>query len=65
MKTIYLDCFSGISGNMLIGAFLDAGLPYDYLKNQLEKIISPDEYSLIMKPTNKKGITATYFNVTL
>lgn len=50
---------------MLIGAFLDAGLPYDYLKNQLEKIISPDEYSLIMKPTNKKGITATYFNVTL
>ena len=35
------------------------------IKNQLEKIISPDEYSLIMKPTNKKGITATYFNVTL
>ena len=25
MKAIYLDCFSGISGNMLLGAFLQAG----------------------------------------
>ena len=31
-KAIYLDCFAGISGNMLLGAFLDAGLPVQVLK---------------------------------
>ena len=32
MKAIYLDCFSGISGNMLLGAFLQAGVPEAYLR---------------------------------
>ena len=30
MKAIYLDCFSGLSGNMLLGAFLAAGVPLLY-----------------------------------
>ena len=38
LKTIYLDCFSGFSGNMLIGAFLDAGMPFQYLKAELAKL---------------------------
>lgn len=32
MKLAYLDCFSGISGDMLLGALLDAGLEMDSLK---------------------------------
>ena len=28
-RVLYLDCFSGASGDMLIGALLDAGLPFD------------------------------------
>lgn len=32
MKAIYLDCFSGISGNMLLGAFLAAGVPEAHLR---------------------------------
>lgn len=35
MKIAYLDCFSGISGDMLLGALLDAGLPFDDLKQAL------------------------------
>ena len=35
MKAIYLDAFSGISGNMLLGAFLQAGLPQKHLEEEL------------------------------
>ena len=31
-RVLYFDCFSGISGDMVLGAFLDAGLPLDDLK---------------------------------
>ena len=33
MRTAYLDCFSGISGDMFLGALLDAGLPPALLEN--------------------------------
>ena len=38
MKAIYLDAFSGISGNMLLGAFLQAGVPEGYLRQELAKL---------------------------
>jgi uncharacterized protein (TIGR00299 family) protein len=38
MKVAYLDCFSGISGNMLLGALLHAGLPENVLRATLERL---------------------------
>ena len=38
MKTAYLDCFSGISGDMFLGALLDAGLSYDKLNQHLTSL---------------------------
>ena len=35
MKIAYLDCFSGISGDMFLGSLLDAGLSFDRLKERL------------------------------
>jgi len=35
MKIAYLDCFSGISGDMFLGALLDSGLPFDEFSGHL------------------------------
>jgi pyridinium-3,5-bisthiocarboxylic acid mononucleotide nickel chelatase len=37
-RAIYFDCFSGISGDMALGALLDAGLPLDALRAELERL---------------------------
>ncbi|MBW2328956.1 MAG: nickel pincer cofactor biosynthesis protein LarC [Deltaproteobacteria bacterium] len=41
-KIAYLDCFSGISGNMLLGALLHAGLPEEVLRTSLAALQVPD-----------------------
>jgi len=38
LKAIYFDCFSGISGDMTLGALIDAGVPEQYLGEELGKI---------------------------
>ncbi|MDR7865975.1 MAG: nickel pincer cofactor biosynthesis protein LarC [Sporomusaceae bacterium] len=62
MRTLYLDCFSGISGNMFLGALLDLGLPEDYLRRELAKL-PVSGYELVIKKVEKQGIAATYLDV--
>jgi pyridinium-3,5-bisthiocarboxylic acid mononucleotide nickel chelatase len=38
MKIAYFDCFSGISGDMVLGALLDVGVPGEFLLDMLRKI---------------------------
>jgi len=38
MKVAYFDCFSGISGDMIIGALIDAGLSLDLLIQEISKL---------------------------
>jgi len=38
MQTAYLDCFSGVSGDMLLGALLDTGVPETYLREVLASL---------------------------
>ncbi len=38
MRIAYFDCFAGISGNMLLGALLDAGLPFKDMQKELAKL---------------------------
>mgnify|MGYP001034946595 CR=1 FL=1 len=58
MKIAYFDCFSGISGDMTLGALLDAGLPFEVLKNELDKLPLKN-YSLRAEKVKKSGIAAT------
>src|SRR3989344_1407372 len=62
MKTIYFDCFSGISGDMVIGALLDLGLDFKFLEKELKKL-KLQNYKLTAKKNVKNGISATKFNV--
>lgn len=65
MRTLYLDCFSGISGDMFIGALIDAGADPDGLKEELKKLRIEEEYELKWGKVNKNGITSTKFDVLL
>ena len=64
MKTLYLDCFSGISGNMFIGMLLHAGVSFEEMRSMMEGL-HLDGYSLICKTVSKLGIQAVYYNVLL
>jgi len=55
MKIAYFDCFSGASGDMILGALMDAGLPLDVLKNELAKL-DLDHYDLQVEKVTKKGL---------
>ena len=61
-RAIYLDCFSGISGNMFLGALLDAGVPLSYLESELAKL-DVSGYELVIQEVVKAGIRATYMEV--
>ncbi|MGO4106951.1 LarC family nickel insertion protein [Paenibacillus sp. YAF4_2] len=65
MKTLYIDCFSGISGDMFIGALLDAGGDSALLQAELKKLQISDEYALTWKHVMKNGIKALKFDVEL
>ncbi len=61
---LLLECYSGISGNMFIGALLNLGVPFEYLKNEIDKL-NIHGYELVYKKVDKLGIDSTYFNVKL
>lgn len=62
MRTLYLDCFAGVSGNMFLGALIDLGLPENVLREELAKL-PVSGYELIIKRVEKQGISATYLDV--
>jgi uncharacterized protein (TIGR00299 family) protein len=61
-KTAYFDCFSGISGDMIIGALLDAGADFNTLRTELAKL-GLSNYDLATRKVSKQNIAATRFDV--
>ena len=58
MKTLYIDCFAGIAGDMFMGAMLDLGVPIGEFKNAMTGLRF-HEFELDIKKTRKSGFAGT------
>jgi len=59
---LYMDCFSGLSGDMALGALMDLGVPVGWLKDQLTPLLE-DRFDITSEKIFKNGIHAV--NVTV
>ena len=61
-NVVYFDCFSGASGDMILGALLDAGLPMEELRTALGSL-ALEGMQVTASATQRSGIGATNFSV--
>jgi hypothetical protein len=64
MTIAYLDCFSGVSGDMFLGALVDAGLDVDALRGELGRL-NVEGWELRAEPVRRAGLAATRVHVDL
>jgi len=64
LKTLYYDCFAGISGDMAVGALIDLGADVSTLEAGL-KHLPLSGYELRITRESRRGITGTRFEVVL
>ncbi len=62
MKVLYFDCFSGASGDMIVGALIDAGVPLEEIRAALGSL-SIDRDAVWTERVQRAGIGATKFHV--
>ena len=62
MKILYFDCFNGAAGDMLLGAFLDSGLPLADLRGALGSLGLKD-YDVAAERVVRAGVSATKFRL--
>ena len=62
MRILYFDCFTGASGDMVLGALLDAGLPLAALREALGSL-AIDEFEVTATKVLRAGVSATKFDL--
>jgi len=62
MRIAHFDCFSGISGNMVLGALVDAGLDVERLKAELAKL-PVSGYALRVEEVHRHGLRGMHVEV--
>jgi uncharacterized protein (TIGR00299 family) protein len=63
MKIAYFDCIAGASGDMILGALVDAGLTVEILQERLSALRLVDEFELRVQKVSKNGFGATKVDV--
>ena len=63
-RVVYFDCASGASGDMLLGALVDLGLPLDLLRQELAKL-PLEGYRLEAHKVHRSGLQATKVDVVI
>lgn len=58
MKVAYFDCFSGVAGDMVLGALLDLGINHQQFIKQIQTL-AIDSYTIRIEPTHHEQIKAT------
>lgn len=64
MKTLFFDAFAGISGDMTLGALVDLGVPFEFLKSELSKL-GLDGYELSTRRVSRAAIDCAKVDVRL
>ncbi|MDJ0784210.1 MAG: nickel pincer cofactor biosynthesis protein LarC [Desulfosarcinaceae bacterium] len=64
VRIAYFDCFAGASGDMILGALLDAGLSLEQLRAELAKL-HLSHYELAVEPVLKKGIAGSQARIAI
>ncbi len=62
MRGLYLDCFSGISGDMMLGALVDLGVPLAHLRDRLGRLAVAG-YRISSRRVTRTHLTGTKVNV--
>ena len=65
MTILYCDCFSGISGDMFLGAMVDAGLPVAHLDSQLRRLNLPEYVDVHVRQVHKGALQASLLEFVL
>ncbi len=63
MKIAYFDCIAGASGDMILGALVDSGVPLEILQERLSVLALGDEFELQAQKVDKNGFGATKVEV--
>ena len=63
VKTLFLDCGCGISGDMHLAALIDLGVPVEHVRSELSRLALDEEFTLDIRPDRKMGISGTRLEV--
>lgn len=64
MKTLYLDCFAGISGDMFVGSLIDLGANLEHLRASLSTL-PLDNWDIVVSKTRKHSLAGSSFQVVI
>src|SRR5512144_2552517 len=64
-RVLYLDCFAGAAGDMLLGALIDLGVPIEELRRALGSLGIEEGFVIDADRVLRSGVSATKFHVSV